>query len=160
MLLSNVRNSPVCASTHSPPASAIVSGLIEPDGVCSASFSVPPLVAGAELVLELPAWVALAPAAAAVVGAAAGGEHRAHHRCRHAQHRATTQERAAIEPARDELVDVVVLELRLLAANLVELSIVNAHVASPLGRGQPGDRRGSLFAVLPRPRWRACGEDH
>ena len=36
-------------------------------------------------------------------------------------------------------------------SDLVELSIVNAHGASPFGRGQPGDRRGSLFVLIPVP---------
>src|ERR1700744_2864692 len=46
-LLSKVRNSPVCASMLRPPASSTISGLMAVAGVCWASFSVPPLVAGA-----------------------------------------------------------------------------------------------------------------
>src|SRR4051812_8459494 len=43
-LSSKIRNSPVWASMHSPPASATVSGLTAAAGAWVASFSVPPLV--------------------------------------------------------------------------------------------------------------------
>ena len=60
-------------------------------------------------------------------GAPARGENRAEQRHRHADHAAPAQEVAPVHVTRDKLVDVVVLQLRPLAAQSIQLAVATPH---------------------------------